>query len=35
MLKISGAELDILKVLWQDNAQTATNVHARVSDKKD
>ena len=35
MLKISRAELDIMKVLWQDNAQTATNVHARVSDKKD
>jgi len=34
-LKISRAELYVMKVLWRDNAQTATDVHAALANHKD
>ena len=34
-LKISRAELDIMKVLWAENSQTASAVHETVSQHKD
>lgn len=34
-VKISRAELDIMKVLWLENGLGASDVHARLSNQKD
>lgn len=34
-VKISRAELDIMKVLWQENGQTAADVHQALKGNKD
>jgi len=34
-LKISRAELDVMKVLWRENAQTASEVHDALTSHKD
>lgn len=34
-VKISRAELDIMKVLWREDAQVAADVHAALANQKD